>query len=71
MHPTKPGLTNQNWRGLRSAARSLDTLKVSDREHHAILDAIEAGDADGAQSAMRLHLSTLAGNLKRILNPDR
>ena len=61
---------NQNWRGLRSNARSLETLKVSDHEHHAILDAIEAGDAVLAESAMRAHLSTLAQNLKRILSPE-
>ena len=61
---------NQDWRGLRSNARSLETLKVSDHEHHAILDAIEAGDAVLAESAMRAHLSTLAQNLKRILSPE-
>ena len=61
---------NQNWRGLRSNARSLETLKVSDHEHHAILDAIEAGDAVLAESAMRTHLSTLAQNLKRTLSPE-
>lgn len=61
---------NQNWRGLRSSARSLETLKVSDREHHAIIDAIEAGDPPAAEAAMRAHLTTLATNLKRILGPN-
>ena len=61
---------NQNWRGLRSTARSFETLKVSDQEHHAILNAIEAGNPALAEAAMRLHLSTLAQNLKRILSPD-
>lgn len=61
---------NQNWRGLRSSARSHETLKVSDREHHAIIDAIEAGDPVAAKAAMHAHLTTLAQNLKRILGPD-
>ena len=61
---------NQDWRGLRSSARSDETLKVSDREHHAIIDAIEAGDPPAAEGAMRAHLTTLAGNLKRILGHD-
>lgn len=61
---------NQNWRGQRSNARSLETLKVSDREHHYIIDAIESGNPIKAETAMRAHLSTLARNLKRILTPD-
>ena len=61
---------NLNWRGLRSSARSLETLKVSDHEHHVILNAIEAGNPALAEAAMRSHLSTLAQNLKRILSPD-
>jgi len=61
---------NQNWRGLRSNARSIETLKVSDSEHHAIIDAIESGNAAVAEAAMRGHLTTLARNLKRILGPE-
>ncbi len=60
---------NEAWRGLRSKARSLETLKISDTEHHAIIAQIEAGNPDGAQTAMHNHLTTLATNLKRILNP--
>ena len=60
---------NESWRGLRSKARSLETLKISDTEHHAIIAQIEAGNPDGAQTAMHNHLTTLATNLKRILNP--
>jgi GntR family transcriptional repressor for pyruvate dehydrogenase complex len=60
---------NESWRGLRSKARSLETLKISDTEHHAIIAQIEAGNSDGAQTAMHNHLTTLATNLKRILNP--
>lgn len=55
-----------SWRELRSRARSLDTLKVSNREHHAIIDAIESGNAVKAHSAMTAHLATLMRNLKRI-----
>ncbi|MDO9641078.1 MAG: FCD domain-containing protein [Pseudotabrizicola sp.] len=58
---------NENWRGLRSKARSVETLQVSDSEHHAIIDRIEAGDAAGAEAAMRAHLTTLARNLQRII----
>ncbi len=61
---------NQNWRGLRSKARSLETLKISDREHHAMIDLIEAGDPAGAEAAMRAHLQTLERNLRRILGPE-
>ncbi len=56
---------NPDWRGRRSRARSADTLKISDREHHAIIDRIEAGDALGAEAAMRAHLTTLAENIRR------
>ncbi|MGQ0564396.1 MAG: FadR/GntR family transcriptional regulator [Gemmobacter sp.] len=61
---------NKAWRGLRSSARSLDTVKVSDGEHHAIIDAIEAGDPAAARAAMQAHLTTLANNLKRVLDPE-
>jgi GntR family transcriptional repressor for pyruvate dehydrogenase complex len=60
---------NEIWRGLRSKARSLETLKISDGEHHAIIDQIEAGNPKAAEDTMRTHLLTLATNLNRILNP--
>ncbi|MFU8825302.1 FadR/GntR family transcriptional regulator [Yoonia sp.] len=59
--------SNQNWKALRSCARNEQTLMVSDQEHRAIIERIEAGDAAGAEAAMRQHLSTLADNLRRIL----
>lgn len=59
--------SNQNWRALRSSARNKQTLIVSDQQHRAIIDRIEAGDSAGAEAAMRRHLSTLADNLRRIL----
>ena len=60
---------NESWRDMRSKARSLETLRISDAEHHAIIDQIETGSVQGAEAAMRIHLTTLANNLKRILNP--
>lgn len=56
------------WRRIRSRARSPDTLKVTDQQHDAILDAIEAGRPEAAEAAMREHLRVLAGNLKRTLS---
>ncbi len=61
--------SNAAWRGLRSKARSAETLKISDREHHAIIDAIESGVPSLAEAAMWAHLSTLSDNLKHILPP--
>lgn len=60
---------NPDWIGRRSRARSVETLKVSDQEHHAIIDRIEAGDAAGAEAAMRAHLTTLAENIRRSPDP--
>jgi DNA-binding FadR family transcriptional regulator len=57
----------EGWREIRSKVRSLETLKVSTREHHAIIDAIEAGGAEAAAAAMRAHLSTLMGNLSKLV----
>lgn len=56
---------NPDWLGRRSRARSTETLKVSDHEHRVIIDRIEAGDAAGAEAAMRAHLTTLADNIRR------
>ena len=63
--------SNASWRGLRSKARSLETLKISDGEHHTIIDHIEAGNPQDAEAAMRCHLTTLASNLNHILYPGR
>ena len=59
--------SNAGWRSLRSKARSVETLKLSDQEHHAIIDAIEAGVPARAEAAMRAHLATLSDKLMRIL----
>lgn len=61
----------ESWREIRSKVRSLETLKVSTREHHAIIDAIEAGDAEAATAAMHAHLSTLMGNLRKLVTKPR
>lgn len=61
---------NPDWRGVRQKARSMRTLQDRHAEHVAIIDRIEAGDAPGAEAAMRRHLTRLADNLKRIFTPD-
>ena len=60
---------NAAWRGMRSKARSVETLRINDRQHHDIIDQIEAGNPDAAEAAMHAHLTCLATNLKRILTP--
>ena len=42
-------------------------LKVSDMDHHAMIDQIEVGDPAGAEAAMRAHLQTLERNTRRFL----
>ncbi|MDR3475552.1 MAG: FCD domain-containing protein [Devosia sp.] len=61
----------ESWRELRSKVRSLETLKVSTREHFAIIDAIEAGNAEAAAEAMRVHLTTLMKNLGKLVAKPR
>ncbi|HTJ57224.1 MAG TPA: FadR/GntR family transcriptional regulator [Devosiaceae bacterium] len=57
----------EQWQQLRSQVRSAETLAVSTREHHAIIDAIEAGDPELAAEAMRVHLTTLMHNLLALV----
>ena len=59
--------TTEAWVELRARARSLETLHVSDAEHLAIIDAIEAGRPQAAEEAMRRHLRTLMTNIERIM----
>lgn len=61
---------NPEWRGVRQKARSMRTLQDRHAEHVEIINRIEAGDASGAEVAMRRHLSTLADNLHRILTSN-
>ena len=62
---------NAGWRNQRSRARSVETLKISDYEHHTLIDAIESGDRSEAEAAMRAHLTTLSDNLNRISRPAK
>lgn len=61
---------NQNWRGVRQQARSMRSLQDRHAEPVEIINRIEAGDASGAEAAMRKHLTMLAQNLMRIINTD-
>jgi GntR family transcriptional regulator, transcriptional repressor for pyruvate dehydrogenase complex len=54
------------WVELRERARSSATQKLYRAQHDAIIDAIAAGDAPGAASAMRAHLLALQENLERL-----
>jgi len=49
---------------MRRRARSAVTGATYERQHLAILAAIAAGDAHGAEVAMREHLNTLAERLR-------
>jgi len=40
-------------------------------EHGEIVGAIAAGDRDGAEQAMRTHLTHVAGALADVAGPDR
>lgn len=61
--------TGEHWRELRERARSAETMKLYHRQHHAIIDALEAGDAAGAEAAMRAHLAALAHRLDHVDGP--
>lgn len=61
---------NPSWRGVRQKARSMRSLQDRHAEHIEIINRIEAGDAAGAEAAMRKHLTTLADNLHRILSTN-
>lgn len=43
-----------------------DYLHRTNREHEAILEAIERGDSDGARAAMRMHLTNSRERLRRF-----
>ncbi|MDC0115984.1 FCD domain-containing protein [Octadecabacter sp.] len=50
--------SNPDWVSLRSYNRDRASLQVTNNEHLAIIDAIAAGHADAARTAMRDHLET-------------
>lgn len=59
-----------DWRRLRARARSDESRDISFREHEAIVEAIAARDASGAERAMRRHLNGINVNLQSIILGD-
>lgn len=57
----------EEWRSRRHRARSPERIALYDRQHAAVIDAIEAGDGPGARAAMAAHLTLLAENLRHSL----
>ncbi len=55
------------WVSLRARTRNRATKTYNDDQHGAIIDAIEAGDAEGAAEAMRAHVRTLTCYLEQVL----
>ncbi len=53
----------EDWQALRDRARSPDSMRRSDAEHRAVIDAIEAADGARARAMMEAHLRRLAGTL--------
>lgn len=51
----------EDWQALRDRARSPESMALSNAEHGALIDAIEAGDGAAARAAMAAHLRRLAG----------
>ena len=43
-----------------------DYLRRAQREHEAILEAIERGDGDAARAAMRMHLSNSRERFRKV-----
>lgn len=60
--------SNPDWVVLRSKSRDGASMRVSNNEHLAIIDAIAAGHADVARTAMRDHLETRFTALQGELN---
>lgn len=57
----------EDWQHKRHLARTADTQAAYHAQHTAIIDAIEARNADAARAAMAAHLQTLTDNLRRSL----
>ncbi|MFT7593718.1 MAG: DNA-binding GntR family transcriptional regulator [Paracoccaceae bacterium] len=72
----------QAWRVVESQKAQLDRVRFISllefpmgalvEQHIAIVDAIAAGDSDGAEAAMRLHLNNVLNDLPKIAatHPD-
>jgi GntR family transcriptional repressor for pyruvate dehydrogenase complex len=58
----------EDWQRMRDKARTAETAKLYHRQHDAIIDAIEAHDAEAARSAMTEHLNRLLVNLEKSLD---
>jgi len=63
--------TTDEWRVLRQKARGPETLDLYRVQHDQIIDSIEAGDGDGADMAMQLHLKTLMRRVEGTIAGDR
>ncbi|MGJ8602771.1 MAG: FadR/GntR family transcriptional regulator [Marivita sp.] len=50
--------SNPDWVAIRAKARDMASLQVTHSEHTALIDAIAAGHAQAARTAMRDHLET-------------
>jgi GntR family transcriptional repressor for pyruvate dehydrogenase complex len=59
--------SSQNWRVLRERARDLAAMRLYDRQHQAIIEAIGARDSLRAEAAMTAHLQSLTEALRRVL----
>jgi GntR family transcriptional repressor for pyruvate dehydrogenase complex len=59
-----------DWVEMRERARSANTNKLYRTQHDAVVDAIAAGDAAGAATAMQTHLLALQENLGRLTVPE-
>lgn len=59
----------EEWQKKRHRARSPELVARYDGHHQAIIDAVAARDAAGAEAAMKLHLSEVARNLRKTLDP--
>ncbi len=60
-------LKDQSHLALESAARSLAQLERGYHEHHAVLKALEAGDAEHASKALLKHFKRIRGSLENWL----
>ena len=52
-----------DWQTQRHRARTPETMTLYDRQHRAIIDAIQARDGPAARAAMATHLLSLQSNL--------
>jgi GntR family transcriptional repressor for pyruvate dehydrogenase complex len=60
--------SNPDWVAIRAKGRDMASLQVTHNEHLALIDAIEAGHAEAARTAMRDHLETRFTALRGELN---